>query len=587
MVQVYLLAATYDIEIVSMRYIEMTDNKQDEQGYLSLIYKYVFEVFNDKNEQFYICSNENIKDIVQTDERKQDILLENGGYVEVNKLDIYNSKIELTESYNYGHKTCISSLFDPLDIKHTLLLQIGDGNDEIVLTDAIGHVYDVRGLVPKIQSFDFTYLLPGRTDLLLYQMDGIDIPPESDDEDEDSDIVQANYVIQLFKDTNSYKIIYNNIPNPKLGIPETYPREFTGRHAVYLIKNKETGQTELHSEAVDCDIHTIAFTTYNKNDVVMYLQYSNKTGKLYTSGSGIKLKDLVMASKPYLYNIDSDKIAQGNSDDIHKTDFNKSGYIDIDRAMYKFNSGEIMLVRRSFYGVTSTMSRLGENPQNTPTELLNNDGEMLYIDSDEIDHKIASSRGLNFEIGRKVQWIVQQIQMGDSLRYHDIYITKFGQAVIIYKYIYKDSKYIAGDKVVDTIKIIFLSPTVNMLRNQQIYMSRTGGNIYLKQEDYAQNQQFKQLVNTATRKLTSNRLYQIMATGEVRLLGDIVKRSGGTASDAQNTFELNNGLTISDVYEITTPRIRTYKPVATSDRLVKKSLEYKMSADIGIRTTWF
>lgn len=570
-----------------MRYIEMTDNKQDEQGYLSLLYKYVFEVFNDKNEQFYICSNESIKDIVQTDERKQGILLENGGYVEVNKLDIYNSKIELTESYNYGHKTCISSLFDPLDIKHTLLLQIGDGNDEIVLTDAIGHVYDVRGLVPKIQSFDFTYLLPGRTDLLLYQMDGIDIPSESDDEDEDSDIVQANYVIQLFKDTNSYKIIYNNIPNPKLGIPETYPREFTGRHAVYLIKNKETGQTELHSEAVDCDIHTIAFTTYNKNAVVMYLQYSNKTGKLYTSGSGIKLKDLVMASKPYLYNIDSDKIAQGNPDDIHKTDFNKSGYIDIDRAMYKFNSGEIMLVRRSFYGVTSTMSRLGENPQNTPTELLNNDGEMLYIDSDEIDHKIASSRGLNFEIGRKVQWIVQQIQMGDSLRYHDIYITKFGQAVIIYKYIYKDSKYIAGDKVVDTVKIIFLSPTVNMLRNQQIYMSRTGGNIYLKQEDYAQNQQFKQLVNTATRKLTSNRLYQIMATGEVRLLGDIVKRSGGTASDAQNTFELNNGLTISDVYETTTPRIRTYKPVATSDRLVKKSLEYKMQSDIGIRTTWF
>lgn len=587
MVQVYLLAATYDIEIVSMRYIEMTDNKQDEQGYLSLLYKYVFEVFNDKNEQFYICSNESIKDIIQTDERKQDILIENGGYVEVNKLDIYNSKIELTESYNYGHKTCISSLFDPLDIKHTLLLQIGDGNDEIVLTDAIGHVYDVRGLVPKIQSFDFTYLLPGRTDLLLYQMDGIDIPSESDDEDEDSDIVQANYVIQLFKDTNSYKIIYNNIPNPKLGIPETYPREFTGRHAVYLIKNKQTGQTELHSEAVDCDIHTIAFTTYNKNDVVMYLQYSNKTGKLYTSGSGIKLKDLVMASKPYLYNIDSDKIAQGNPDDIHKTDFNKSGYIDIDRAMYKFNSGEIMLVRRSFYGVTSTMSRLGENPQNTPTELLNNDGEMLYIDSDEIDHKIASSRGLNFEIGRKVQWIVQQIQMGDSVRYHDLYITKFGQAVIIYKYIYKDSKYIAGEKVVDTIKIIFLSPTVNMLRNQQIYMSRTGGNIYLKQEDYAQNQQFKQLVNTATRKLTSNRLYQIIATGEVRLLGDIVKRSGGTASDAQNTFELNNGLTISDVYETTTPRIRTYKPVATSDRLVKKSLEYKMQSDIGIRTTWF
>lgn len=587
MVQVYLLAATYDIEIVSMRYIEMTGNKQDEQGYLSLLYKYVFEVFNDKNEQFYICSNESIKDIVQTDERKQGILLENGGYVEVNKLDIYNSKIELTESYNYGHKTCISSLFDPLDLKHTLLLQIGDGNDEIVLTDAIGHVYDVRGLVPKIQSFDFTYLLPGRTDLLLYQMDGIDIPSESDDEDEDSDIMQANYVIQLFKDTNSYKIIYNNIPNPKLGIPETYPREFTGRHAVYLIKNKETGQTELHSEAVDCDIHTIAFTTYNKNDVVMYLQYSNKTGKLYTSGSGIKLKDLVMASKPYLYNIDSDKITQGNLDDIHKTDFNKSGYIDIDRAMYKFNSGEIMLVRRSFYGVTSTMSRLGENPQNTPTELLNNDGEMLYIDSDEIDHKIASSRGLNFEIGRKVQWIVQQIQMGDSVRYHDLYITKFGQAVIIYKYIYKDSKYIAGDKVVDTIKIIFLSPTVNMLRNQQIYMSRTGGNIYLKQEDYAQSQQFKQLVNTATRKLTSNRLYQIMATGEVRLLGDIVKRSGGTASDTQNTFELNNGLTISDVYETTTPRIRTYKPVATSDRLVKKSLEYKMQSDIGIRTTWF
>ena len=70
----------------------MTGNKQDEQGYLSLIYKYVFKVLNDKNEQFYICSNENIKDIVQTDKRKQDSLLENGGYVEVSKLDIYNSK---------------------------------------------------------------------------------------------------------------------------------------------------------------------------------------------------------------------------------------------------------------------------------------------------------------------------------------------------------------------------------------------------------------------------------------------------------------------------------------------------------------
>lgn len=42
--------------------------------------------------------------------------------------------------------------------------------------------------------------------------------------------------------------------------------------------------------------------------------------------------------------------------------FDKSGYIDIDRAMYKFNSGDVMLVRRSFYGVTSTMSKLGENP---------------------------------------------------------------------------------------------------------------------------------------------------------------------------------------------------------------------------------
>lgn len=570
-----------------MRYIEMTSNKQDEQGYLSLLYKYVFEVFNDKDEQFYICSNENIKDIVQTDIRKQDILLENGGYAEVNKLDIYNSKIELTESYNYGHKTCISSLFDPSDIKHTLLLQIGDGNDEIVLTDVIGHVYDIEGLVPQTQSFDFTYLLPGRTDLLLYQMDGIDIPSESDDEDEDSDIVQANYVIQLFKDTNKYKIVYSNIPNPKHGILETYPREFTGRHAVYLTKNKETGKNELHSEAIDCDIHTIAFTTYNKNDVTMYLQYSNKTGKLYTQGQGIKLQDLVMASKPYLYNIESDKIAQGNLDDVQKTGFNKSGYIDIDRAMYKFNSGEIMLVRRSFYGVSPTMSRLGENPQNTPAGLLNNDGEILYIDSDDIDHKPASSRGLDFETGRKVQWVVQQIQMGDSIKYHDLYVTKFGQAVLIYKYIYKDSKYIAGEKVVDTIKILFLSSIVDMHKNQQLYMSITGDSIYLKQEDYAQNQQFKQLVNTATRKLTSNRLYQIMATGEVRFLGDIVNRFGETASDAQNTFELNNGLVVEDVYETVSPRIRTSEPVTTSDRLVRKSLEYRMQADIGIRTTWF
>ena len=61
-----------------------------------------------------------------------------------------------------------------------------------------------------------------------------------------------------------------------------------------------------------------------------------------------------------------------------------------------------MLVRRSFYGVTSTIGRLGVN-------LLNNDGEMLYIDSDDIDHKLASSRGLNFEEGREIQWIVQQI----------------------------------------------------------------------------------------------------------------------------------------------------------------------------------
>ena len=563
----------------------MTSNKQDEQGYLSLIYKYVFKVLNDKNEQFYICSNENIKDIVQTDKRKQDSLLENGGYVEVSKLDIYNSKIELTESYSYGHRTCISSLFDPFDIEHTLLLQIGDDNDDIVLTDAIGHVYDIRGLVPQTQNSDFTYLLPGRTDLLLCQMDGISISSENGDEneDEDSDIVQANYVIQLFKDINKYKIVYSSIPNPKLGIPETYHKEFTGRHAVYLTKNEETGQTELHSEEVDCDIHTIAFTTYNKNDVTMYLQYSSKTGKLYTSGSGIKLQDLVMASEPYLYSIDSNKIAQGNLDDVQKTGFNKSGYIDIDRAMYKFNSGEIMLVRRSFYGVTSTIGRLDRLGRN----LLNNDGEILYIDSDDIDHKLASSRGLNFEIGRKVQQIVQQISMGDSIRYHDLYITKFGQAVIIYKYIYKDSKYIAGEKVVDTIKVLFLSPKVDMHGNQQIYMSITGDNIYLKQEEYEANQQFKQLVNVATRKIASNKLYQIMATGEVRFLGDIVNRSGGTSSDAQNTFELDNGLVVDDVYETVNPRVMTSKPVTTSDRLVRKSLDYKMQADIGIRTTWF
>ena len=558
----------------------MTGNKQDEQGYLSLIYKYVFEVLNDKNEQFYICSNENIKDIVQTDKREQDNLLENGGYVEVNRLDIYNSKIELTESYSYGHRICISSLFDPLDIEHTLLLQIGDDNDDIVLTDAIGHVYDIRGLVPQTQNSDFTYLLPGRTDLLLCQMDGISISSEDGDEDEDSDLVQANYVIQLFKDINKYQIVYSSIPNPKLGIPETYHREFTGRHAVYLTKNKETGQTELHSEAVDCDIHTIAFTTYNKNDVTMYLQYSSKTGKLYTQGQGIKLQDLVMASKPYLYSIDSNKIAQGNPDDVQKAGFNKSGYIDIDRAMYKFNSGEIVLVRRSFYGVISAIGRLGVN-------LLNNDGEMLYIDSDDIGHKLASSRGLNFEEGRKVQWVVQQIQMGNSMRYHDMYITKFGQAVIIYKYIYKDSKYIAGEKVVDTIKVIYLGPTLDKHGNQQIYMSRTGDNIYLKQEDYEANQQFKQLVNVATRKIASNKLYQIMATGEVRFLGDIVNRSGGTSSDAQNTFELDNGLIVDDVYETVIPRVMTSKPVTTSDRLVRKSLDYKMQADIGIRTTWF
>lgn len=563
----------------------MTSNKQDEQGYLSLIYKYVFKVLNDKNEQFYICSNENIKDIVQIDKRKQDSLLENGEYVEVSRLDIYNSKIELTESYSYGHRTCISSLFDPLDIEHTLLLQIGDDNDDIVLTDAIGHVYDIRGLVPQTQNFDFTYLLPGRTDLLLCQMDGVSISSENGDdvEDEDSDLVQANYVIQLFKDINKYKIVYSSIPNPKLGIPETYHREFTGRHAVYLTKNKETGQTELHSEEVDCDIHTIAFTTYNKNDVTMYLQYSSKTGKLYTQGQGIKLQELVMASKPYLYNIDSNKIAQGNLDDVQKTGFNKSGYIDIDRAMYKFNSGEIMLVRRSFYGVTATIGRLGRLGRN----LLNNDGDMLYIDSDDIDHKLASSRGLNFEEGRKVQWVVQQIQMGNSMRYHDLYITKFGQAVIIYKYIYKDSKYIAGEKVVDTIKVIYSGSTVDMHGNQQIYMSRTGDNIYLKQEDYEANQQFKQLVNVATRKIASNKLYQIMATGEVRFLGDIVNRSGGTSSDVQNTFELDNGLVVDDVYETVNPRVMTSKPVTTSDRLVRKSLDYKMQADIGIRTTWF
>lgn len=560
----------------------MTSNKQDEQGYLSLVYKYVFEVLNDKNEQFYICSNENIKDIIQTDKREQDILLENGGYVEVSKLDIYNSKIELTESYSYGHRTCISSLFDPLDIEHTLLLQIGDDNDDIVLTDAIGHVYDIRGLVPQTQSFDFTYLLPGRTDLLLCQMDGVSISSENGDkdEDEDSDLVQANYVIQLFKDTNKYKIVYSSIPNPKLGIPETYHREFTGRHAVYLTKNKETGQTELHSEEVDCDIHTIAFTTYNKNDVTMYLQYSSKTGKLYTQGQGIKLQDLVMSAKPYLYKIDSNKIAQGNPDDVQKTGFNKSGYIDIDRAMYKFNSGEIVLVRRSFYGVIASIGRLGVN-------LLNNDGDMLYIDSDDIDHKLASSRGLNFEEGRKVQWVVQQIQMGNSMRYHDVYITKFGQAVIIYKYIYKDSKYIAGEKVVDTIKVIYSGPTVDTHGNQQIYLSITGDNIYLKQEDYEANQQFKKLVNVATRKIASNKLYQIMTTGEVKFLGDIVNRSGGTSSDAQNTFELDNGLVVDDVYETVNPRVMTSKPVTTSDRLVRKSLDYKMQADIGIRTTWF
>lgn len=58
-----------------------------------------------------------------------------------------------------------------------------------------------------------------------------------------------------------------------------------------------------------------------------------------------------------------------------------------------------MLVRRSFYGVTSTIGRLDRLGRN----LLNNDGEILYIDSDDIDHKLASSRGLNFEIGRKVQ----------------------------------------------------------------------------------------------------------------------------------------------------------------------------------------
>ena len=177
--------------------------------------------------------------------------------------------------------------------------------------------------------------------------------------------------------------------------------------------------------------------------------------------------------------------------------------------------------------------------------------------------------------------------MGNSMRYHDMYITKFGQEVIIYKYIYKDSKYIAGEKVVDTIKVIYLGQTVDIHGSQQIYMSRTGDNIYLKQEDYEANQQFKQLVNVATRKIASNKLYQITATGEVKFLGDIVNRSGGTSSDAQNTFELDNGLIVDDVYETVNPRVMTSKPVTTSDRLVRKSLDYKMQADIGIRTTWF
>ena len=160
--------------------------------------------------------------------------------------------------------------------------------------------------------------------------------------------------MQLFPDTNTFKIIYSNMPKEgnTENLMETYPREFTGRNAVYLTKNRKTNTVDINSEEIDSDIHTIAFVTYHKNKVMMYLQYSSKTGKLYTSGSGIQLDELIKAAKPYVYNVVGNKIVEGYPDDIQKREFDKSGYIDVDKALYKFNNGKFGLVRKSFYGVT-------------------------------------------------------------------------------------------------------------------------------------------------------------------------------------------------------------------------------------------
>lgn len=75
-----------------------------------------------------------------------------------------------------------------------------------------------------------------------------------------------------------------------------------------------------------------------------------------------------------------------------------------------------------------------------------------------------------------------------------------------------------------------------------------------------------------------------MSTGEIRMLGNIVD---GHGNNQYETFELDTGLTVKDIRQTMTPWVRTENVQTVSDKLVRKTIGYKMSTEIGIRVTWF
>lgn len=68
------------------------------------------------------------------------------------------------------------------------------------------------------------------------------------------------------------------------------------------------------------------------------------------------------------------------------------------------------------------------------------------------------------------------------------------------------------------------------------------------------------------------------------MLGNIVRSSGNNDSEM---FELDTGLIVKNIKQTMTPWMRTAGMQTVSDKLVRKTVSYRMSTDIGVRLTWF